>query len=1707
MTNAASQEQMRKRILLFILASCLSVSQVIAQQALSAPGNKVSVSDTDKGKFYYANRNDPPRAIAFKEKTVASSHFVANINQYLNVPAELTFVEEESNTDQLGMRHRVMQQYYRGIPLEGLVYRVHEKNGFVTSANGKAIRDIKVETQTTISEEQAFHLALKYLNTKDSVVRKGRRLIVSKNFTFTPESFSIAFQFDIDVSLIEQWRVSIDARTGSLINKVSLVNTCRIEEEPTTWLPYGFGTGLSNYYGQRTIRVEQLGNGSSRLAGQTEHGGVIGTYDFRNVSIVSLTLFYEWHKVYDFYSANNTYNTAYQKPAVSVQWATEQAYEYYFRAHNRNSFDNNGSPIKSYVHVDENLNNAFWTHNLLAFGDGNNNNPLVDLDVVSHELTHGVTQYEANLQYYNESGALNESFSDILGKAVEFDVFGDTATWQMAKHYGVGGIRNLSNPNLKNQPDTYSGDLWYTGYDDGGGVHTNSGVQNFWFYLLCEGGSGVNDHQLSYSVNAIGIDVATKIAYRNLTEYLGPNSDYLDSRIGSMLAATDLYGYNSAVYQEVDKAWDAVGVIDEPIITKLEAYDITATTVKLRGALLPRGNAVTYHFEYGATPALGTSSSVYSYTNNVEAILTGLQSETKYYLRLVATNENGSTFFPLEFTTISLAPLVRIKQTVDVTETTATLHGEINPNSLPTTFYFEYGPTPALGLITPDYSLPGATEFLSVSAPVTDLQPLQTYYYRLVATNGFSSAVTEAVSFFTAVKPVIISFLPATAAIGEEVTITGQNFNPILEKNVVSFGATRGTVLSSSSTEIKVKVPAGASLAPISLLDAASGLTTESIREFVPTFTAEFRKNDMKLTVGINSPNIYQTAVQDMDGDNKPDIVARHYLGFSVYQNVNQGGDVTDESFVRNTFNSEYSPGTFSLVDFDGNGLKDVVAMYQGKLRIYPNYSVPGYVFFGAPVDLPDTGSLQDFVFSDFDMDGHIDIGAAVSVSGTRGVMIIRNGNPAGSVSPDNFAQRYVKQVPHDIRYLTSGDLNNDGAPDLMISIYGIDFLLMLKNNSRPGTLDFEEDMMQDLTRGRFARYVAHDLNGDGWKDVIAHSLVQDGNLSVFENQKVSPDISLAAPAIALSDYTETAIQSCDFNGDGNIDLVVGTDRRELVFLSNRGSVGGQLSGSSFENFATYGMKIDRSGVDAQLTINDLNGDGRPEVINTYNYSYGPHDGYEMEIWQNAPGNCPDPSLIELDVSNYIATIVLPPNATLDQYEIEYTPVNYTSWMRVSSTTLYLSASSRYQMRIRARCYLGFTDYHYIDFTADCVDSRSLYVKSVGAEGAVLQAYDISSLEIEYSQAGENAWKTLPQSATVISNLSPGTTYDLRVRGRCATPTQFIYKQFTTACPKLSTLTIIDISHDQAKVFWRSVYAGDVFFEYSTDNVTWSIIEDAETISSLIPATTYYVRGRIACADIDSDFLYTSFTTTCPKVSELSVTAITPFSASITWVDNSGADRFRVAYSLTAGGPVIITETSSTSFMLTGLSPGAKYTVTVAPRCTGGAVFESIVFSTVCYVPFDLSVTNVTHTTAELTWNDNFSGVPYYVDYAISGSNVWLTTQSASTQALLSKLRPGTEYEVRVHINCLSETPPYVSLRFETDLYDETTYGPNPTSDKITLKPSKDLIGNRYIIADNAGRVVASGELADYTIDFSNYAPGVYTLKIDGEDAIRIVKR
>jgi len=298
-----------------------------------------------------------------------------------------------------------------------------------------------------------------------------------------------------------------------------------------------------------------------------------------------------------------TYTVA-NNPAHDVHWGMEKVYDFYLQKFNHRSYDGNGSLILQLVNPPSsiapfnrggfpNQASAIWNKNKTEFymaygiGDGITQKPCAILDVMGHEFTHLVTAAngDQDLPTSGEGGALNESFGDIMGNAVEAFALG-TTDWVFMKGYKYSDPneynRSLENPksdtNPFARPSTYHGDYWQpiTGNPDGrplaeGGndndwVHINCGVQDYWFYLLCQGGSGyIDDKQSngSYSVIGIGIEKATQIVYRNLLTYITSTSKYPDSRKGSIQAAIDLYGKGSQEHQSVMNAWHAVGVGDK----------------------------------------------------------------------------------------------------------------------------------------------------------------------------------------------------------------------------------------------------------------------------------------------------------------------------------------------------------------------------------------------------------------------------------------------------------------------------------------------------------------------------------------------------------------------------------------------------------------------------------------------------------------------------------------------------------------------------------------------------------------------------------------------------------------------------------------------------------------------------------------------------------------------------------------------------------------------------------------------------------------------------------------------------------------------------------------------------------------------------------------------------------------------------------------
>ena len=276
-------------------------------------------------------------------------------------------------------------------------------------------------------------------------------------------------------------------------------------------------------------------------------------------------------------------------------------YDYYFQRFGRRGVDGNNRAIRSIVHpapredplslpdfiIDNFLLNAFWCgecgqpgQGYMVFGEGvptrftlngqNINYFAAGFDVVAHELSHAVTEFTSSLIYRNESGALNESFSDIMGTGAEYYVRSPGRS-DRAADYLIGedivtparpgaltGIRSMSDPRSFGDPDHYA--IRYTGPEDNGGVHINSGISNHAFFLAIEGGTNRTSGLAVTGVGGGNREQIERIFYRGFTSYLTPNATFAQARQATLRAASELFGDSSAAFRAVQQAWTAVGV-------------------------------------------------------------------------------------------------------------------------------------------------------------------------------------------------------------------------------------------------------------------------------------------------------------------------------------------------------------------------------------------------------------------------------------------------------------------------------------------------------------------------------------------------------------------------------------------------------------------------------------------------------------------------------------------------------------------------------------------------------------------------------------------------------------------------------------------------------------------------------------------------------------------------------------------------------------------------------------------------------------------------------------------------------------------------------------------------------------------------------------------------------------------------------------------
>lgn len=443
--------------------------------------------NSNRGTPSFIRGSVPLEGVSIQGKADEALALLAFVERYAdlfgvqNASDELIVVQ--AFVDTLGMRHVTLHQVYQGVEVYGAHMKVHlsAAGQEVVAVSSSFVPGIALDDmRPLVTAEEALVGAHKAL--PNGVLVYGPQLVVYPGQGSDGPSARLTWLVELLDNAIPARNVYvIDAAEGDMVDVLDRLYVGRNRET--------YDAGHSTSLPGTLVR--------------SEGDGPIGDQDVDNA--------------HDF--AGDTY-------------------DYYWNTHGRDSYDDQGATLVSTANYGTNYQNAFWNGAQMVYGDD-----FAVNDVVTHELTHAVTERTANLEYRWQSGALSESFSDIFGAMVDRD------DWLMGEDLpdsvlaGREAIRDMADPTRFGQPAHT--DDWVETCSDGEGVHTNSGIPNKAYYNIA---------------TAIGKDKSERIFYRTLTVYLDINSSLEDARAAALQSAMDLYGDGSAEYTSVHNGFDAVGL-------------------------------------------------------------------------------------------------------------------------------------------------------------------------------------------------------------------------------------------------------------------------------------------------------------------------------------------------------------------------------------------------------------------------------------------------------------------------------------------------------------------------------------------------------------------------------------------------------------------------------------------------------------------------------------------------------------------------------------------------------------------------------------------------------------------------------------------------------------------------------------------------------------------------------------------------------------------------------------------------------------------------------------------------------------------------------------------------------------------------------------------------------------------------------------------
>jgi bacillolysin len=518
--------------------------------------------------------------------------FLTNIQLLLGLQSAATdFKMGEIEADEFGQSHIRVTQQYKGVPIYGAEAIVHEKDGVMYLFNGTyfptpiidqltpalsaeraetmAFADLKVEKKTWSNSQ------LKMLGLKDA---KPELVIYHPKNDLEGER--LVWQLTVVPNIHQRWVYFIDAQSGAVVHKFNTI--CNLHADLSHAHETPENAPIIPTIPQKKPQITTVAdgavvvdaidlNGISRKLNVYQKGQTYLMLDITRPMFNKMTSVLPDEPIGALVTLDGLNQPANQsdnidfvksindKTGVSAQYNSSIAYEYYLKTFNRNSINGKGGNILSIINITEDngksMENAFWNGEAMFYGNGGKAfQPLAKaLDVAGHEISHGVIQATANLEYQDEAGALNESFADIFGALIERN------NWQIGEdvvnksYFPTGTLRDLANPNNGGrsindagwQPKSVSEQ--YRGSEDNGGVHINSGITSYAFYLFTTN-------------SAVGKVKAEQVYYRALTKYLTRSSRFLDMRAAVVQAATDLYSATSNEVKAANAAFDAVGI-------------------------------------------------------------------------------------------------------------------------------------------------------------------------------------------------------------------------------------------------------------------------------------------------------------------------------------------------------------------------------------------------------------------------------------------------------------------------------------------------------------------------------------------------------------------------------------------------------------------------------------------------------------------------------------------------------------------------------------------------------------------------------------------------------------------------------------------------------------------------------------------------------------------------------------------------------------------------------------------------------------------------------------------------------------------------------------------------------------------------------------------------------------------------------------------